>query len=46
MKICETFGCKNEGVQSFQIAPATNVWLCRECINRIEKESQENPNVR
>ena len=27
MKKCETFGCTNTGVQMYQIAPATNVWL-------------------
>ena len=39
MKKCETIGCSNAGVQMFQVAPATNVWLCRNCIERVEKEN-------
>jgi len=35
---CETFGCPNIGLQMYQVAPATNVWLCGRCIQELEKE--------
>ncbi len=40
MKIrkCETFGCPNIGLQMYQVAPGTNVWLCVRCIQELEKE--------
>jgi len=38
VKKCETFGCENIGEQSFQIAPATNVWLCKKCLEEFKKE--------
>ena len=37
MKKCETFGCTNTGVQMYQIAPATNVWLCAQCMAAAEE---------
>jgi len=43
MKKCETFGCTNTGVQMYQIAPATNVWLCAQCMAAAEEESKKQP---
>ena len=43
MKKCETFGCNNTGVQMYQIAPATNVWLCAQCMGAAEEESKKQP---
>ena len=43
MKKCETFGCTNPGMQMYQIAPATNVWLCAECLASAEKENNKPP---
>ena len=31
-KKCEMMGCGNPGFQNFQMAPATNVWLCEGCL--------------
>ena len=31
-KKCDTFGCLNQGVRYFALAPGTNVWLCAECV--------------
>ncbi len=28
---CETFGCPNTAEKMFQLAPGTNIWLCRTC---------------
>ena len=36
-KTCEIFGCKNISERMYQIAPATNIWLCKECIKKEEK---------
>ena len=43
MKIrkCETFGCLNIGLQMYQVAPGTNVWLCAKCIKEMEKEKEK-----
>ena len=41
MKKCETFGCTNTGVQMDQIAPATNVWLCAQCMAAAEEEKKQ-----
>ena len=41
-KKCDTFGCQNTGVQMYQIAPGTSVWLCAKCIEIIKKEESEN----
>ena len=35
-RLCETFGCPNAGERLYQLAPATNVWLCSECIRLAE----------
>ena len=43
MKKCETFGCTNTGVQMYQIAPATNVGLCAQCMATAEEESKKQP---
>lgn len=43
MKKCETFGCTNTGLQMYQIAPATNVWLCAQCMAAAEEESKKLP---
>ena len=43
MKKCETFGCTNTGEQMYQIAPATNVWLCVQCMAAAEAESKKQP---
>ena len=36
MKKCETFGCVNQGIRMYQIAPATTVWLCTRCIHEMQ----------
>ena len=41
MKKCETFGCSNQGAQMYQIAPGTNVWLCKVCIQEAKQEDLE-----
>ena len=41
MKKCETFGCTNPGVQLLMIAPATKVWLCAECVEENEEETNK-----
>ncbi len=41
MKRCESFGCSNEGVQMFQVAPATNVWLCAKCVEEMRNATDE-----
>ena len=43
MKPCESFGCSNEGVQMYQLAPATNVWLCAKCIEEMENATDKSP---
>ena len=43
MKKCETFGCANTGEQMYQIAPATNVWLCAQCMAAAEEEREKQP---
>lgn len=35
---CEVFGCCNRADRSFQFAPGTTVWLCRECYTRESKD--------
>ena len=40
MKKCETFGCSNPGAQMYQIAPGTNVWLCKVCIQEAKRQDQ------
>ena len=35
-RICEVFGCPNLGERMYQLAPATNVLLCSECIKLAE----------
>lgn len=37
-KKCETFGCPNIGLQMYQVAPGTNLWLCGRCIQQLEEE--------
>ena len=44
MKKCETFGCSKPGVQMLMIAPGTNVWLCAQCVEQNEEETN-NPAV-
>jgi len=47
MSKCEMFGCSNEGLRYFQIAPATNIMLCYECalsegvLDKIEEDIPE-----
>ena len=36
-KQCETIGCKEPGTQNVQIAPGTQVWLCKLCAYRETK---------
>ena len=43
MKKCETFGCNNTGLQMYAIAPATNVWLCAECMAVAEEDLKKQP---
>ncbi len=43
MKRCESFGCSNEGVQMYQVAPATNVWLCAKCVEEMRTATGESP---
>ncbi|MFQ6026571.1 MAG: hypothetical protein ACE5Q6_03535 [Dehalococcoidia bacterium] len=38
MKKCETFGCVHQGIQMCQIAPGTNVWLCKQCLREMGKD--------
>ncbi len=41
MKRCESFGCSNEGVQMYQLAPATNVWLCANCREEMKNATDK-----
>lgn len=41
MKKCETFGCANPGAQNYLIAPGTSLWLCKSCIQEIQKQGQK-----
>jgi len=34
---CEVFACSNPGARMYQIAPATNVLLCEECIQEADR---------
>ncbi len=43
MKRCESFGCSNEGVQMYQVAPATNVWLCAKCVEEMQNATDARP---
>ena len=38
MKKCETFGCRDNAKQMYQIAPGTNVWLCDKCRKEMDEE--------
>jgi len=37
IKKCEVFGCPHPAERMYQIAPATNVWMCQDCINAAEE---------
>jgi len=37
MTKCEVFACPNKGSRMYQMAPGTNVWLCDECKEDMEK---------
>ena len=41
MKRCESFGRSNEGVQMYQVAPATNVWPCAACVVEMQNATDE-----
>ena len=38
MRKCEMFGCPKVGDKMHQIAPGTNVWLCRQCMKELREE--------
>ena len=46
MKKCETFGCSNPGHQMYQIAPGTNVWLCKVCIQEAKQDEERDTSPR
>ncbi|MFQ6030727.1 MAG: hypothetical protein ACE5Q6_24920 [Dehalococcoidia bacterium] len=43
MKKCESFGCRNPGEQMYQVAPATNVWLCAKCVEEMKQSGDQSP---
>jgi ribosomal protein L37AE/L43A len=41
MKKCESFGCPTPGEQMYQIVPATNVWLCHQCVKEMKEAAEK-----
>lgn len=39
-KKCEMFGCNKAGVQYFNMAPGTNVFVCQECHKNLTREKE------
>ena len=36
-KKCEVFGCLNPADKMYQLGPATNVWMCQDCIDAADE---------